>query len=199
MAAVLGPICTILSVSLIWPQVLRVYRLKTVDGISPFGTLHGVAGCTLWTSYGIAQGVGPLIVSNGVIGLALVSIGVAQIRHRTLLASTLAGAIVAFVAIAAGSLMISSTLTGWLAIVVGMTSIIPQTRYVVTATSLAGVSLPMYALVVSSSVMWVAYGLVIGDPLVLMPHTVVLPCGVYIAYKVWRSQRVNRALVAEAA
>ncbi|MGE3327028.1 MAG: PQ-loop domain-containing transporter [Acidimicrobiia bacterium] len=100
-------------------------------------------------------------------------------------------------ALAVGSLVISSTLTGWLAIVVGMTSIIPQTRYVVTATSLAGVSVPMYALVVSSSVMWVAYGLVIGDPLVLMPHSVILPCGIYITSKVWRGQRAERSLVAE--
>jgi uncharacterized protein with PQ loop repeat len=176
-----------------------VYRLNTVEGISPFGTLHGVAGCTLWTSYGIAQGVGPLIVSNGVIGLALVSIGVAQIRHSAFAAPALAAAIVAFMAIAVGSLMISSTLTGWLAIVVGMTSIIPQTRYVVTATSLAGLSLPMYALLVSSSVMWVAYGLVIGDPLVLMPHTVVLPCGIYITTKVWRSQRAEQTLISEVA
>ena len=63
--AVLGPVCTVLSVSLVWPQVIKVYRAGTVAGLSSNGTLHGLAACTLWTMYGAARGVGPLIVSNG--------------------------------------------------------------------------------------------------------------------------------------
>src|SRR5437868_1977255 len=75
--AVLGPICTVLSVSLVWPQVIKVYRAGTVAGLSSNGTLHGLAACTLWTMYGAARGVGPLIVSNGAIGVALLLIAAA--------------------------------------------------------------------------------------------------------------------------
>jgi len=37
----LGLWCTALSVAFVWPQVARVYRQHTVDGIAPNGTLHG--------------------------------------------------------------------------------------------------------------------------------------------------------------
>src|SRR5215217_3997077 len=92
--AVLGAVCTLLSVSFVWPQVVRVYRLNTVAGLSPLGTLHGLTACTFWTMYGVASGVLPLVVSNGVIGVAMFAIAIAQVRHHVLSARRLAGALV---------------------------------------------------------------------------------------------------------
>ena len=53
-------VCLALSVAFVWPQVVRVYRLGTVEGLSPRGTLHGIAGNCTWLVYGFLRGNVPL-------------------------------------------------------------------------------------------------------------------------------------------
>ena len=55
----LGLCCTALSVAFVWPQVARVYRQHTVDGIAPNGTLHGAVASGLWMLYGLARKTAP--------------------------------------------------------------------------------------------------------------------------------------------
>jgi uncharacterized protein with PQ loop repeat len=191
LTAVLGFICTALSVSFVWPQVARVYRLNTVEGLAPNGTLHGLAACTLWTSYGTARGVVPLIVSNGTIGTALLMIAVAQLRHRTLGARRLLGAAAGICGITAAALSVSVTFAGWVAIVVGVTSILPQTFHAARATDLSGISVPMYGLIVVASVLWSVYGLLIGDPRVIITNSLIVPCAFYVAMKAWQARSLR--------
>jgi len=186
--AVLGAVCTVLSVSFVWPQVLRVYRLNTVEGLSPTGTLHGLAACSLWTMYGVASGVLPLVVSNGAIGVAMFTIGVAQVRHHVLSAGRLALALAVILTVGFTAVTISTNLAGVLAIIVGVTSILPQTLYVARVASLSGVSLPMYALVTLSTMLWALYGILIGDYLLVLTNALITPCAFFVALKAWRFQ-----------
>jgi uncharacterized protein with PQ loop repeat len=188
LTAVLGAICTALSVSFVWPQVIRVYRLNTVEGLAPNGTLHGLAACTLWTTYGAARGVAALIVSNGTIGVALLMIAAAQIRHRALGARKLLATAACITVITTGALAISTTFAGGVAILVGVTSILPQTIHASRAKDLSGVSMPMYGLIVVASVLWSLYGLLIGDPLVITTNILIVPCALFVALKAWRAQ-----------
>lgn len=190
--AVLGPICTALSVSFVWPQVVRIYRLNIVDGIAPNGTLHGLAACTLWTLYGSARGIGPIIVSNAAVGVAMTLIGAKQISHRMLALPRLVAVIVAALAIGGAALAVSPVLAGWLAIVVGVTSIIPQTIYVARTTELAGVSLVMWTMVISSLGLWSIYGSLIRDWLVVTTNVLLLPCALYVLAKAARSRLVKQ-------
>ena len=197
--AVLGPICTALSISFVWPQVVRVYRLDTVEGLAPNGTLQGLAACTLWAMYGAARGVGPLVVSNTVIGVAMLMIAAKQIRRGTLGAGKLLAAAATIVAVGGGALAISTTLAGWIAIVIGVTSILPQTIHVSRFADLSGVSLPMYVLVVVTSILWSVYALLINDWLVILTNALIAPCALFVAVKAWRAQYAPVSVAAEIA
>lgn len=197
LTAVLGPICTALSVSFVWPQVIRVYRLNTVEGLAPNGTLQGLAASAIWTMYAAARGVGPLVVSNVVIGIAMFMIAVAQIRHRTLRVPKLLVVAACIAIVGGGSLAISTTLAGWIAIVVGVTSIVPQAVYAARATDLSGVSLPMYALILLTTILWSVYALLIGDWLIVITNILIAPCALFVATKAWRFQYAPPPLAAE--
>jgi len=195
--AVLGPICTALSVSLVWPQVIRVYRLNTVEGLAPNGTLHGLSACTLWTMYGVARGVGPLIVSNGAIGVAMLMIAAAQIRHRRLGIGKLLAVATGILVLGTAALAVSTSLAGWTAIVVGVTSILPQTVHAAKAADLSAVSLPMYGLLLLNAALWSVYGLLIGDHLIIVTNILIAPCALFVAMKAWRSRAAPLPLATE--
>jgi uncharacterized protein with PQ loop repeat len=195
--AVLGPICTALSISFVWPQVLRIYRLDTVEGLAPNGTLQGLAACALWAMYGAAQGIGPLVVSNSVIGVAMMMIAAAQIRHGTITIAKLLVVVATIAVVGSSALAVSTTMAGWIAIVIGVTSILPQTIHVSRAADLSGVSLPMYALVVLTSVLWSTYAVLIQDWLVLITNGLIAPCALFVALKAWRAQYPQLSMAAE--
>ncbi len=192
----LGSLCTLLSVAFVWPQVARVYRMHSVEGIAPNGTLHGVAATCLWAVYGAATGVVPLTISNLTVLAAMLLIGAAQVRHRVLAGRTLALTLCASAAVALLSAAVSPVLTGVIAIAVGATSILPQAIHVLRADDLSGVSVTTYGLLVLTALAWSSYGLLIGDWLVVAPNALVLPCSALIAVKAMRAQ-TSAALVPE--
>jgi len=189
---VLGVLCTLLSLGFIWPQVIRVYRLRSVEGIAGRGTLHGLAGSSLWTAYGIAKVNPPLIISNATIMLATVLIGIAQIRHGVLRGWQPFATIAGFMTAAFAMTAVSPAITGWVAIVIGATSILPQTAHVLRAPDLSGISLTMYAMLIATAVSWGLYGILLGDLLVSAPNAIVIPCALVVAAKTWRFQRSAR-------
>ncbi len=185
----LGLWCTTLSVAFVWPQVARVYRQRTVDGIAPNGTLHGAVASGLWMLYGLARGDLAISVANAAVVMAMVLIATQQIRHGTLTRDraviTAAGAVV----VGGIGLAISPAAVGWLAIAVGATSVLPQTVHVLRAPTLDGVSVPMYALLCLTTLSWAAYGLALGDPLVVATNLLVLPCAGLVMSRTWIYQR----------
>ncbi|MGE0878956.1 MAG: PQ-loop domain-containing transporter [Acidimicrobiia bacterium] len=187
-AGVLGPICTALSVGFVWPQVIRIYRLDSVEGLSPYGTMQGLTGCALWTAYGINKGIGPIIISNGAIGAAMVMIAAAQVRHKALSVRRLAVLALVVGAVIAVTLSISVTLEGSIAIVVGVTSMIPQALYVTRTEDLSALSLPMYGLVLLSVLLWTAYALVLGDTQIIITNALIAPFAFFVALKTFRYQ-----------
>ena len=196
LSTVLAPVCTALAVSFAWPQVFKIYRQNTVEGLSAKGTLHGLSGCLLWTLYGAAQGLLPILISNGAVGTAMLMIAAAQIRHRTLRLSHLLALLCAVALVGFAALVLSTTLVGWMAIVVGVTSILPQVVHVSRTVDLSGISLPMYAMILLSGVLWSLYGALIGDWLIVITNAFILPCALYIAFKSWRAQSAQSVSVA---
>ena len=188
---VLAPICTAIAMVLVWPQVLRVRRIDSVAGLSAFGTLHGLTGCVLWTLYGVAEGVVPVVLANGGIGLALLMIGQAQVRHRALPAAVLAGWLVLVTAVGLVLVGASPAFTGWLAGAIGVTSILPQVARVLRATDLSAVSRPTYALICTSCALWAVYGVLIGDAVVLVSNLLIFPCAAFVLLRAARAQRAD--------
>lgn len=193
----LGLWCTALSVAFIWPQVVRVYRQHTVEGIAPKGTLHGATACTFWLLYGLAIGDLAISLANAAVVLAMALIAYKQVRHGALAARTavLTGLVVVTVGI--GAMLLSPTAVGWLAIVAGATSVLPQTVHVLRAETLSGVSIATYALLCLTALSWALYGVLTGDPLVILTNVLVLPCAAVVAIKAWLAQRAEEPVLVE--
>ncbi len=185
----LGLWCTTLSVAFVWPQVARVYRQHTVDGIAPNGTLHGAVASALWMLYGLARGDVAISVANAAVVAAMALIAAQQIRHGTLTRRKAAITAAGVVVVGGIALAISPAAVGWLAIAAGATSVLPQTFHVLRAPTLDGVSVPMYALLCITTLSWAAYGLALGDPLVVATNLLVLPCAALVMSRTWIYQR----------
>ena len=84
---------------------------------------------------------------------------------------------------------------GWLAIVVGATSVLPQTVHVLRVPVLTGVSVSMYGLLSVAAASWAVYGVLIGDPLVVLTNLLVLPCAAVVVTRTWVSQRQELAAI----
>jgi uncharacterized protein with PQ loop repeat len=67
--------------------------------------------------------------------------------------------------------------------------VLPQTVHVLRAPTLDGVSVPMYALLCVTTLSWAAYGLALGDPLVVATNLLVLPCAALVTSRTWLYQR----------
>lgn len=187
--SVLGALCLVLGISFAWPQVIRVYRVKSVEGISPRGQLHGLSGCVLWTVYSYVQAITPFMIANTFVLTAMILVTAALVRHRKMPLWHLLGVLAGFAAFGIGMSMISPAIAGWFAIVIGATSIIPQAVYVLRYANLSGVSIGMYGLMVVNGVAWTLYGIAIGDLLVSFPNLILVPCALMISAKALVYQR----------
>ena len=189
LSSVIGTVCLVLGLSFVWPQVFRIYRVRSVEGISPRGQLHAISGSWFWVVYGYAKLNVPMMVSNTVYLLATVFITAMLIRHRKMPAWHLIAVIGIFMTIALLTAFINPAITAWIGIGIGTTSIIPQATYALRYADLSGVSIGMYGLLTLSCCMWMLYGFVIGDLLMSAPNFILIPCSVLIATKAWRYQR----------
>jgi uncharacterized protein with PQ loop repeat len=185
----LGLWCACLSVAFVWPQVARVYRQRTVEGVAPNGTLHVAVAAALWTIYGLARADLAVSAANAAVVVAMALIAAQQIRYGTLPARTAGLTAVVTVIVGSCALAISPDLVGWLAIGAGATSALPQTFHVLRSSSLDGVSVPTYALLCLTASSWAAYGFGIGDPLIVVTNLVVLPCAVVVLARTLLSRR----------
>lgn len=173
----------------IWPQVFRVYRNDTVEGLAPLGALQGMSGSILWSIYGLARTDIPLFGSNLLIAVAIALLCVAMTRHGVVDRSTVFGLVATVIGVGLVASAVSTPLVGTLAFVIGALSVVPQTVKVLRDPDLNGVSVSSNALLFVTASTWMAYGIAIGDALVALPNVLVIPCSAIIVARAWASQR----------
>ena len=80
---VCGYVASVLfTVSLI-PQIIRVFKLKRSDQISPMFIVYSMAACSLMLVYSYVEGAWPVVLNNaGCLGLNLV-LACAALRYKT--------------------------------------------------------------------------------------------------------------------
>lgn len=182
----------------IWPQVFRVYRNGTVEGLAPLGALQGMSGSILWSTYGLSQTDIPLFGSNLLLAVAIGLLAMAMVRHDVLKRSTVFGLVTAVIGLGFVTAAVSTTLLGMLAFLVGALSVLPQTVKVLRDPDLQGVSVSSNALLFATASMWLCYGFAIGDALVTLPNFLVIPCSAIIVAKARAAQsKQTPALLAE--
>lgn len=185
--AVSGTIATLLGVAFIWPQVVRVYSKKSVEGVAPLGTIISIAGTIMWLTYGVATESVPMVLSNTNIEIAFLFLAAYLVRKGAL---PLWAPVATFVGTLVFSVVVvrySVTALGIVGVVIGTPAIFPQFWRAVRTPRLYGVSVVSFALLATMGVGWFTYGLTIGDPVVSYPNLVLVPCSSYIAWKAWRS------------
>jgi len=192
-----GTVATLLGVAFIWPQVVRVYVRRSVEGVAPFGPLIGLSGTLMWFTYGIATSSVPMILSNLNIEIAFVALMTMLVRKKALplwapLATFAATSIFCLIAV-----RFSATIVGVVGVLVGTPAIVPQLLRAIRTTHLYGVSVSSNALLALMGSCWFVYGISIGDPVVSYPNLLMVPSATFIAWKAWSShqsmQPVNSA------
>jgi len=178
-----------LSIIFMWPQVFRVLRKKTVEGISVLGTIHSFTGSLLWSIYGIRAGVWFVAVANIVTLFALGFVISAQVRYKAARLNVVLMSQLSVVAIGVAAALVSKNVIGLVAVIIGGTAIIPQTVRSARTSHQVGLSAATYAIIVVNSISWGGYGLLIKDPFLVTPNILIVPCALFISVRAIKSHR----------
>jgi uncharacterized protein with PQ loop repeat len=187
--AVSGAVATVLAVVFIWPQVIRVYVKRSVEGVAAQSQLIGLSGTLMWLTYGVITDRLPMVLSNLNIELAILALMVMLVRKRALPIWQPVVVFVATLMFCVVAAQISSTIIGVTGVLIGTPAIFPQVWRALRTEHLLGVSVTSYMLLASMGTGWFTYGLTIGDPVVSYPNLVLIPSASFIAWKAWYSRR----------
>lgn len=172
-----------------WPQVDRVIRMKTVEGISVVATIHSMSGALLWSIYGIVAAVPSIALANIVAFVAVGFIISAQVRYDAVSIPFVVGVQVAIVLIGIVAASISETSIGIVATAIGGTAIIPQTIRSARTSHQVGLSALTFATIAVMSTSWAIYGATLGNAIIVAPNFLVVPCALFISIRAVLSHR----------
>jgi uncharacterized protein with PQ loop repeat len=185
-AGLLGVVGVVLNQVFIWPQVRRA--LSTVEGIAALTVLGGLLARTAWTVYGFVLDDLALVLGNITVATGFLMLLVVLARAGRPVA-LVAGGVAAVAAVVAASLA-GEVVLGWLSVVSAAVVNLPQmVRAMTDRRRLAGVSVPTYLLIATASACWLAYGVLVAEPLISAPHLLLLPSALLTAWLAWRSRR----------
>jgi MtN3 and saliva related transmembrane protein len=185
-----GYAAAVLGTVFIWPQVIRVYARRSVEGISGATQLISLAGTMMWLAYGFVIDSVPMVVANANIEIALIAIVAMMVRKGAMPfwkpAAIVVGAMVYCIVVG----QIAPTWVGLAGVIIGTPSILPQVWRAIRTERLYGVSVTTNLLLVSMGCAWGIHGYLIGDPVVSYPNLVLIPSASYIAWRAWQSHRM---------
>lgn len=81
MSELIGYAAATLTTVAFVPQVIRVYRTRSVEGISTSMYLAFLVGVTMWVLYGIQIGSLPVVIANAVTFLLAAAVLVGKMRY----------------------------------------------------------------------------------------------------------------------
>jgi uncharacterized protein with PQ loop repeat len=157
--ATVGVAAAAISVATALPQVWRLRRSPTADGLSPAAVVLGVLATLTWLVYGALQADPPQVVAN-VPGLAGAAAITALVVRRTatrpdgVLAAVGGWCLLLAAAWSAGG----AFAVGCLGTVVSLVARAPQVVEVFRSRSLDGVSPASFALGCAAATLWAVYG-----------------------------------------
>jgi len=195
-SAISGTIATLLGIAFIWPQVIRVYVRRSVEGIAPSANLIGLTGTPMWFTYAITTDSLPMILSNLNIEIAIIALMVMLVRKKAIALWKPLAAFAATAVFCTVFAYVSPTAIGIAGIVFGTPAIMPQVWRAFRTKHLFGVSVASNVLLASMGTGWFVYGLSIGDPVVSYPNLVLVPSASYIAWRAWQSHHAQISVAA---
>lgn len=190
-----GTFATLLGVVFIWPQVIRVYRKQSVEGVAAHSQLIGLSGTQMWLTYGIVTDRLPMLLSNLNIEIAIIALMVMLVQKRSLPLWQPVVVFIVTLVFCVTAAQFSPTIIGVTGVVIGTPAIIPQVWRAIRTEHLLGVSVSSFVLLALMGLGWFTYGLTVGDPVVSYPNLVLVPCAAFIAWKSWSSHHVKTSAI----
>ena len=178
----------------IWPQVFRLYRRRTVEGLSAATVLIGLINPVLWTVFGYSTGRTLAVFANTNVGLAFILIAIQMVRMRALNPIVAVSLFVSTIVYCLAMNLISPYVVGVTGLLVSTPMFLPQLWKAIRTQRLYGVSVWSNLLFSIQCGFWVAYGIEVEEWLYIYPNAILLPCGVIIAWKVIGSRRLTPAV-----
>jgi len=191
-AQILGAWCTTLSIVFIWPQVWRVWSARTTAGLSPLATVNNIVASNLWLAYGLAVNRPAGWIANVSFTAATTAVAAALIRDRAMVRGQLVAAYAVSSALIAMTLAVSTAAVAWGAILLGITSMVPQFLRVWRADNLSGISLASMSILMVSCASWAIYGVVADVILYTVPQLLFIPANGYITVRAARWRMAGR-------
>lgn len=194
--AITGAIATVCGMAFIWPQVFRIYRHHTVEGLSAATVLVGLINPVFWTVFGYSTGRSLAVFANTNVGLAFILIAFQMARKGVINPRVAVGMFGFTVVFCLIMNEISPYVVGVTGLIVSTPMFLPQLWKAVRSPNMYGVSVWSNLLFSVQCGFWVVYGIEVDEWLYIYPNAVLVPCGAIIAWRVVRSRRLPRAEVA---
>jgi len=163
-------IANVLGAGMIVPQVIRLRRLRSVDGVSASGTGVGIAMNSWWVLYGIqsgAYGIIPVSAAGAALYL-VIALQLTGITGRTIVRPILTGAGVIGMVPLVPYLTSSLRITG---LVIGLlygVQFLPAALAAIQTWKPTGISPATWAMAWIEAVIWLVYGSSTSDPALIV-------------------------------
>ncbi len=182
-----GGVAVASSLLFVWPQAVRLLRTRDTQGISPVGALWAMAGFTLWSAYGLDRALAPIWFANGqaLVGFAIV-LGL-RLRLGDPVPGFAPRAAIATVVVLVVAIVAPAPVVGIAALVIAATGYLPQALVAWRAVDVSGVSPATYVLLALSGTLWIIYGVLRRDMLVITPNLLIVPTATVIAVRALRA------------
>jgi uncharacterized protein with PQ loop repeat len=185
-------LCTVLSLFVLWPQVFRV-RGGNVEGLNVPGALHGLSAALIWTTYSWFIADPALGLSNGQGAIAMGFVLTALIRAGKVPLRTVAAVAIGVLGCSIAVGVWNSTVIGSIGVVIGASSIIPQTVSTLRdRRALEGISVTTYRMIVTVGSLWIVYGILQANIIIVLPNLLLVPCAAVIGVIAQNAQREKR-------
>jgi uncharacterized protein with PQ loop repeat len=184
---ILGFVAGTLGVASAWPQFLRLARTRVGTGVSITSQILALACVGLWFSRGLFVRDAAQTMSNAAAMIAAAGIVVVLITLRATRREQLV-AVVGTLACAAAIVTLAwidrPAIVTTVAVSVSMMRLFPQLLIAVRpGRSMAGLAPLTLAITVTCSLLWAVYGLLVGDPAVILTSSVGLLLNSFIGYR----------------
>jgi len=174
----------------IWPQVFRIYRRRSVKGLSAATVLIGLINPVFWTVFGYSTGRPLAVFANTNVGFAFILIVIRMAQMKAVNPFTAMAMFDSTVVYCLVMNQISPYVVGVTGLVVSIPMFVPQLWKAIRTQNLYGVSVWSNLIFSVQCGFWVVYGVEVDEWLYIYPNAILLPCGVIIAWKVIRSRRL---------
>jgi uncharacterized protein with PQ loop repeat len=193
---VVGVAATVAGLARSWPQVARIVVRRDAEGVSAMTWMLSLSAFITWEAIGILERIPLTIVFNilSFLGASAVLVTLVWQRHLGVWLPGIAAVLAVAVNVSV-FLIFGAVGTSVLGIGISALMFLPQAAGVALRPSL-GVSSITWWLAVTTSVLWMLYGRMVGQFVLVVPNLFMLPAEAII---LWRLSTTRVASAAPAA